>query len=120
MPAVLAQPSPAPIIVAVEAVGMTVSDMDRSVEFFSKVLTFEKISDVEVSGSEYERLHGVFGLRQTKLVTRKADAADHSLRARRFGFVSPGVVALPEGRLGFRRGFLVRDPDGHVIQLVEK
>jgi catechol 2,3-dioxygenase-like lactoylglutathione lyase family enzyme len=48
---------------SVDAVGMTVSDMDRSVEFFSNVLSFEKISDVEVAGSEYERLQGVFGLR---------------------------------------------------------
>ena len=48
---------------AVEAVGMTVSDMDRSVEFFTEVLTFEKVSDVEVVGEAYERLQGVFGLR---------------------------------------------------------
>ena len=48
---------------AVDAVGMTVSDMDRSVEFFSKVLSFEKISDVEVYGDEYEKLQGLFGLR---------------------------------------------------------
>ena len=48
---------------AVEAVGMTVSDMDRAVEFFRKVLAFEKIGDVEIHGSEYEKLQGVFGLR---------------------------------------------------------
>ena len=42
---------------------MTVSDMDRSVEFFSKVLSFEKVSEIEVAGEEYERLQGVFGLR---------------------------------------------------------
>ena len=47
----------------VGAIGMTVSDMDRSVEFYSKVLSFEKISDVELTGAEYERLQGVFGLR---------------------------------------------------------
>lgn len=52
-----------PIVKSVEAVGMTVSDMERSVEFFSKVLSFEKIGDVEVAGSEYERLQGVFGAR---------------------------------------------------------
>ena len=50
-------------IAAVESVGMVVSDVDRSVAFFSDVLTFEKVSDVEVSGDDYERLHGVFGLR---------------------------------------------------------
>jgi catechol 2,3-dioxygenase-like lactoylglutathione lyase family enzyme len=53
----------AQIIKSVDAVGMTVTDMDRSVEFFNQVLTFEKISDVEVHGAEYEKLQGVFGLR---------------------------------------------------------
>ena len=52
-----------PLVQAVEAVGMTVSDMDRSVAFFSDVLTFEKVSDDELAGTEYERLQGVFGLR---------------------------------------------------------
>jgi catechol 2,3-dioxygenase-like lactoylglutathione lyase family enzyme len=46
----------------VAAVGMTVSDMDRAVAFYSS-LTFEKISDMEVFGDEYERLVGVFGAR---------------------------------------------------------
>lgn len=53
----------APLVQAVEAVGMTVADMDRSLEFYTKVLSFEKVSDVEVWGSEYEQLQGVFGLR---------------------------------------------------------
>src|SRR5215475_3654644 len=53
----------AQLVKSVDAVGMTVSDMDRSVEFFSKVLSFEKVSDLEVAGSEYERLQGVFGVR---------------------------------------------------------
>jgi catechol 2,3-dioxygenase-like lactoylglutathione lyase family enzyme len=42
---------------------MTVSNMDRSIAFFSNVLTFETISDEEVTGSEFERLQGVFGAR---------------------------------------------------------
>ncbi len=54
----------APIRVsAVHSVGMTVSDMDRAVEFYTRVLPFEKKSDVEVSGREYELLTGVFGAR---------------------------------------------------------
>jgi catechol 2,3-dioxygenase-like lactoylglutathione lyase family enzyme len=53
----------AQLVKSVESIGMTVLDMDRSVEFFSKVLSFEKISDIEVHGSEYEKLQGVFGLR---------------------------------------------------------
>src|SRR5437870_9937917 len=48
--------------VAVESVGMTVSDMDRSIAFYS-ALTFQKVSDVELLGDEYEQLQGVFGAR---------------------------------------------------------
>jgi len=48
---------------AVGAVGMTVSDLDRSVDFYTKVLSFEKLSEVETYGSDLERLQGVFGLR---------------------------------------------------------
>jgi catechol 2,3-dioxygenase-like lactoylglutathione lyase family enzyme len=48
--------------VAVKSVGMTVSDMDRAVEFYS-ALTFQKVSDVEVFGDEFEHLEGVFGAR---------------------------------------------------------
>ena len=47
---------------SVESVGMTVSDMDRAVEFYS-ALTFQKISDIEVLGDEFEHLEGVFGAR---------------------------------------------------------
>jgi len=50
-------------VTAVEAIGMTVSEMDRLLEFYSEVLSFEKVSDVEVWGSEYEHLQGLFGLR---------------------------------------------------------
>src|SRR5246500_3275964 len=48
--------------IAVESIGMTVSDMDRSVEFYS-ALTFQKVSDIEVLGDQYEHLEGVFGAR---------------------------------------------------------
>src|SRR5213083_2554156 len=48
--------------VSVESIGMTVSDIDRAMEFYS-ALTFQKISDVEVLGEEFEHLEGVFGAR---------------------------------------------------------
>src|SRR4029077_10039174 len=47
---------------SIDSVGMTVSDMDRAVEFYS-ALTFQKISDVEVFGDDFEHLEGVFGAR---------------------------------------------------------
>jgi catechol 2,3-dioxygenase-like lactoylglutathione lyase family enzyme len=63
-PALLSSaPSPSALIESVERVGMTVSDMERSIAFFSDVLTFEKVADEEVAGTEYEKLQGVFGLR---------------------------------------------------------
>ena len=47
----------------VDAIGITVSQMERSVKFYSEVLGFRKISDVELYGTEYEQLQGIFGLR---------------------------------------------------------
>ena len=50
-------------VLKVDAVGITVSDMDRSLKFYSEVLGFKKISDTEVYGEEYEQLQNLFGLR---------------------------------------------------------
>ena len=47
---------------AVGSVGITVSNMDRSVKFFSQALGFKKISDVELQGTDYENLEGIYGL----------------------------------------------------------
>lgn len=47
----------------VDSIGITVADMDRSLAFYTGVLTFEPVSDTEVDGEDYERLLGVFGLR---------------------------------------------------------
>jgi len=58
--AVLAQSVP---VTSVEAIGLTVSDMDRSVGFYVGVLHFRKLSDVELSGSQIEHLKGLFGIR---------------------------------------------------------
>jgi catechol 2,3-dioxygenase-like lactoylglutathione lyase family enzyme len=60
-PALEAQPD-GPVR-AVGAVGMTVGHMERSVAFYGDVLGFERISETEVWGEDYERFQGVFGLR---------------------------------------------------------
>ncbi len=52
-----------PLIRGVGAIGMTVSDLDRAVEFYTTVLGFEKLSEHEYAGADWERLQGVFGLR---------------------------------------------------------
>ena len=68
----LAQQHPA-LVDGVDAIGITVSDMDRAVDFYSKVLTFEKVSDTEVAGENYEHLEGVFGLRMRVVRMRLGD-----------------------------------------------
>jgi catechol 2,3-dioxygenase-like lactoylglutathione lyase family enzyme len=54
---------PHPVVRGVDSIGLTVSDLDRSVEFYSQVLHFRKVSETEVEGESYEHLEGVFGLR---------------------------------------------------------
>jgi len=48
------------LIHTVGPIGMTVSDMDRSVEFYTNILSFKKVSDVKVYGNAYEHLLGAF------------------------------------------------------------
>lgn len=44
-------------------VGMTVADLDRSIEFYAGVLGFTTLSETETAGEVIERLTGVFGAR---------------------------------------------------------
>ena len=54
---------------------------------------------------------------QTTLVVPDVEAAAAEVHG--MGqMISSGVVTLPDKALGFGKGFLVRDPDGHVMQLV--
>jgi catechol 2,3-dioxygenase-like lactoylglutathione lyase family enzyme len=47
----------------VDAVAITVADMDRALAFYTGVLPFEVVAESEVAGEAYEHLFGVFGLR---------------------------------------------------------
>ena len=51
------------IVKAVGPIGMTVSQTDRSLEFFSGALGFKKISDVEVTGPRVDTLQVLSGVR---------------------------------------------------------
>jgi catechol 2,3-dioxygenase-like lactoylglutathione lyase family enzyme len=51
-------------------IGFTVSDIDRSVAFYSDVLMFEKVADFRVTGPPYDDLEGVFGA-NTRIVHLK-------------------------------------------------
>jgi len=74
----------------VDAVGITVSDMDRAIDFYSKVLTFEKVSDTEVAGENYEELEGVFGLRMRVVKMKLGDEAIELTE-----FLAPKVIPIP-------------------------
>ena len=54
---------PALTVDAVHSIGMTVPDLDRAVAFYTTVLAFEKVDEVEVTGADYDRLQGVVGIR---------------------------------------------------------
>lgn len=51
------------IVSQIESVGFTVSDMERAIDFYTRVLPFTKKSDTEIWGAEIENLSGVFGTR---------------------------------------------------------
>ena len=55
--------STATTVEAVTQIGMTVADLERSVAFYTQVLGFEKVSEVELTGDAIERFTGVFPAR---------------------------------------------------------
>ncbi|MGH9661955.1 MAG: VOC family protein, partial [Bryobacteraceae bacterium] len=56
----------------------------------------------------------------TKLLGMSVEQAAHRLRKFRSAFVSTGAVELPDRKAGFRKSVMVRDPDGHAVQIVEQ
>jgi catechol 2,3-dioxygenase-like lactoylglutathione lyase family enzyme len=145
-------------VTAVESVGLTVSDTDRSVAFYTGVLGFERVSDIEVAGPEYEALTGVFGCRlhitglrlgderieltefvaprgrpapadahsndrwfqHVAIVVRDMDRAYAALRAAHVEHASTGPQRLPDWNpnAGGIRAFYFKDPDGHPLEII--
>lgn len=68
-----AAPAAAQMVRAVDAVGITVADMDRSVPFYRDVLGFEPVADVEIASTDFSRLVGVFGARVRMVRMRLGD-----------------------------------------------
>ena len=69
----LAQAPSDSLVSAVDAVTMTVSDVDHAADFYSRVLHFKKVSDMEVAGETIEHLEGVFGVRVRVVRMRLGD-----------------------------------------------
>jgi catechol 2,3-dioxygenase-like lactoylglutathione lyase family enzyme len=57
---------------------------------------------------------------QTRFLGISVDEAARTLRNSQSAFVSTGAVELPDGQAGFRKAVMIRDPDGHAIQIVER
>jgi catechol 2,3-dioxygenase-like lactoylglutathione lyase family enzyme len=153
------QAAPQPLVRVVDAVGMTVSDMDRAVDFYAKVLTFAKISDAEVAGSSFEHLQGVFGVRMRvvrmrlgeefielteylapkgqpfpgdtrsndrwfqhiAIIVTDMDRAYQRLRQHKVPHASSGPQRLPDWNpnAGGIQAFYFRDPDGHFLEILQ-
>jgi catechol 2,3-dioxygenase-like lactoylglutathione lyase family enzyme len=146
------------LVAALDSVGITVSDLDRSVEFYTKVLSFEKVREFEVAGDDYERLYGVFGMRartarlrlgeeyielteylaprgraipaesrsndrwfqHIAIIVSDMDRAYRHLRRHRVQHASTGPQRLPDWNpnAGGIEAFYFRDPDGHALEIL--
>lgn len=146
------------LVTGVGPVGMTVADMDRSLDFYTHVLDFEKISDVEVAGEAFERLEGVFGARarvvnlqlgderleltqylapeglafpagsrgndrwfqHVAIIVSDMDRAYARLREAKVQHASTGPQRIPDWNKGAAgiRAFYFRDPDGHFLEIL--
>jgi catechol 2,3-dioxygenase-like lactoylglutathione lyase family enzyme len=147
-----------PLVTGVDSVALTVSDLDRSVDFYSRILSFEKVSEYEAAGPEYEHLRGVFGTRirtarlrlgdefielseflaprgrpspldarsndhwfqHIAIITGDMDRAYQWLRRNKVQHVSPGPQRLPDWNknAGGIQAFYFRDPDGHPLEIL--
>jgi catechol 2,3-dioxygenase-like lactoylglutathione lyase family enzyme len=79
-----------PQVLAVDSIGIPVTDMDRSVRFYADTLAFRKVADREVHGSDYEHLFGVFGLRLRMVRMQLGDEAIELMQ-----FLAPRGRPLP-------------------------
>jgi catechol 2,3-dioxygenase-like lactoylglutathione lyase family enzyme len=148
-----------PLFLGIDHTAIVVSNTDASLGFYTAALGLRVAGTSENWGDEQEHLNDVFGARlritglraasgpgiefleylvpgdgrpypqdsrandlwhwQTRLAVANAAAAEKSLFSARVRFVSTGARTLPDSRLGFTRVLLVRDPDGHALELTE-
>jgi len=148
------------LFLGIDHTAIVVADTETSLKFYHDLLGLRIVGKSENYGTEQEHLNNVFGARLqitslraaltpgvelleylaprdgrlisaderandvshwfTRMVTSDVGAAEQQFRRERVTFVSPGIVTLGDGKLGFQKGLVVRDPDGHVVELVEK
>ncbi len=146
------------LFLGIDHTAIVVWDTEASLRFYRDLLGLRLAGGSENHGTEQEHLNNVFGARlrittlrpdtgpgvelleylaprdgrpypadsrasdlwhwETRVRSGDLDGIDRALRGTRPHFVSPGIVDLPDDRWGFGRGLLVRDPDGHAVQIV--
>jgi len=149
-----------PLFLGIDHTAIAITDTEASVRFYRDVLGMQVAGESENYGPEQERLNHVFGARlritgmrspsgpgvefleylaprngrpypadersndlihwQTRFLGTSADTAAQQLQNARSAFISTGVVQMPDAKAGFRKSLLVRDPDGHAVQIVER
>ena len=57
---------------------------------------------------------------QTTIATDDVEALAKKLRDAHVGFISTGIIVMPNDKSGFSKGTLVSDPDGHDLLLIQK
>lgn len=67
------RPHAGPLISAVASISIPVSNLDRSLDFFTNILAFEKVSEHELVGNELERATNLFGARARVATLRLGD-----------------------------------------------
>jgi len=142
----------------VNAVGLTVGDLDRETAFFTKVLPFVEVSRSEVNGDAADKLLGLPGARlrvaelklgderitltehvtnkghpippdsrsydhwfqHIAIVVRDMEQAYAHLRQQKVKHVSTGPQTLPEWNrdAGGIKAFYFRDPEDHVLEII--
>ena len=148
------------LFLGIDHTAIVISSTDASLRFYRDVLGLQMVGESENYGPEQERLNNVFGARlhitalrgatgpgvefleylaprdgrpypleekandlihwQTRFSGTDAAAAAEALERSRVPFVSTGVVTLPAGEAGFRKSVIVRDPDGHAVEIAEQ
>ncbi len=143
---------------AVGSVATTVADMDRSLRFYTEVLSFEKVSDSSVSGEAHEQLFGVAGAKarvvrirlgaedldliqfkdthgrpvpfdsrsndrwfqHVAIIVSDMDRAYAWLRKNKVEYASSGPQTLPDWNpnAGGIKAFYFKDPDGHPLEIL--
>ena len=147
------------LFLGIDHTAIAISDTETSLQFYRDLLGLEVAGESENYGTEQERLNNVEGARlritglkaqegmgvefleylqpddarplpeattpkdlihwETTLVVSDADLAAKKLRQKGYQFVSEVIAEINESSLNFQRAFLIRDPDGHVLRIVQ-